>query len=57
MLFKHGVDILSCTHKFTVIKQNVSTTVMPFNNSFRNVDRENFNKHFEKLIFTTFGIV
>jgi hypothetical protein len=25
-------------------------TVMPFNNSFKNVERENFNKHFDKLI-------
>jgi hypothetical protein len=36
--------------KFTVIKQNVTTTVMLFNNSFKTVDRENFNKHFDKLI-------
>lgn len=36
--------------RFTIIRQNVTTPVMPFNNSFRNVDRENFNKHFDKLI-------
>ena len=29
MLFKHGVDILSCTHKFTVIKRIIFLMIAP----------------------------
>jgi len=29
MLFKHGVDILSCTHKFTVIKRIILLLIAP----------------------------
>lgn len=29
MLFKHGVDILSCTHKFTVIKRIIMLLIAP----------------------------
>lgn len=29
MLFKHGVDILSCTHKFTVIKRIIFLLIAP----------------------------
>jgi hypothetical protein len=37
--------------KFTSQRENEpAKTVMPFNNSFKDVKRENFNKHFDKLI-------
>jgi hypothetical protein len=37
--------------KFTLHQEDEpAETVLPFNNSFKNIGRENFNKHFDKLI-------